>query len=87
MNAQIKLPALERTIEELEKNIKLAVYLLKTMLQLVHNLKQQGMEPINKQTLAAFLGVTCLACELPTSAEEVDLVRRQAQTLYTEIHA
>ena len=39
INEQIKLPAEERTIEELEKNIKLAVYLLKTMLQLVHNLK------------------------------------------------
>lgn len=65
----------ERSIEDLEKNIKLAVYLLKTMLQLVHNLRH-CMEPLARETLTAFLGVTCLACELPTSADEVDLVRR-----------
>ena len=45
------------------------------------------MEPLAKESMAAFLGVTCLACELPTSADEVDLIRRQAQTLYSELHS
>ena len=39
ISAQLKSPAAERVIEELEKNLKLAVYLLKTMLQLLLNLK------------------------------------------------
>jgi hypothetical protein len=57
IGTQIELPAVERKAEELERHLKISVYLLKSLMQLLFE------DSISQDSLIIVLEVTCLACE------------------------